>query len=71
MNVSATPVARMLMVSTPKAAINLLANKVSLEILSLFAQTQTNAWLRAILVDPMLFVEIQIQALSVNVPLAL
>ena len=68
MNVSATPVARMLPVSTPKGATSVAVSKGSPEILSLLVRTQTNARLRATHVDPLLFVEIQIRALSANVP---
>ena len=67
MNVSATPAARMLPVSTPKEATNVPANKDLLAILSLPARTQTNARHRVILADLMLFVEIQILALSASV----
>jgi len=67
MNVSATPAARTLPVLTPKEATNVPANKDLLATLSLPARTLTNARLRAILVDPMLFVEIQILALSASV----
>ena len=67
MNVSVIPAAKMLPASTLRVATNVPANRDLLAILSLPAQTLMNARLRVILADRMLFVGIQILALSASV----
>ena len=68
MSVSATPVVRMLSVSTPKEVTSVAVSLGSQETLSPPAPTRTSAPPRAILVAPMLCAETQTRALSANVP---